>query len=264
MYKEVILKGGKMKYTKILVLFLAVILLGSLVLTACGGSNTNPTDNGTPTDQGTTDQGTTDQNNNGQTDQGTDKSAGEEDDILVVPGMESNVRLNAGDVVPDLKFKLHPVSAGSESSLYQIMEENNAKALVLDFWAVWCEPCKEELPYLEQLHRQYKDKGLVVLAATIDPFEDEVSIMETLDGTNDNKIKKSWKKLGEFELIDGQAITMNIPVDGDRAMSKALGVTSIPRTFLIDKDHKLAYQHTGFDEGKVNELIEKVKEVMGE
>jgi peroxiredoxin len=46
-------------------------------------------------------------------------------------------------------------------------------------------------------------------------------------------------------------------------MAQALGVTSIPRTFLIDKDHKLFYQHTGFDEGKVNELKEKVLELLG-
>ncbi len=238
----------EMKLSKSLTILLAIIIIGVFAASCggCGCNNTTP-----PPDNG------------GET-KPPDDGGKTGDDILVVPGMESSVKLNIGDVIPDLKFKLNPVSAGEESSLYQIMADRNAKALVLDFWAVWCEPCKEELPYLELLHREYKEKGLVVLAATIDPYEDEVAIFETLEGTNDNKIKKSWKKLGEFELIDGQAITMSIPVDGDRAMSKALGVTSIPRTFLIDKDHKLFYQHTGFDEGKVNELKAKVKEIMGE
>lgn len=164
--------------------------------------------------------------------------------------------------IPDLKYKLHPVSLGNENTIYQVMQENNAKALILDFWAVWCEPCKEELPYLELIHREYKNKGVVVLAATIDPFEDESMIGETLDGTNDSKIKKSWKKLGEFKLIDGRVITMEIPVDGNREMANALGVTSIPRTFLVDKDHNIIYQHTGFDEGKVEELKKKLDELL--
>ncbi len=216
-----------MKNAKCFIMFLVVVIIAGLALTGCGESD-----------------------------------SGE-----IGSGIDTKVKLKIGDLIPDLKFKLHPVSDGQETSLYEIMKERDAAAMVLDFWAVWCEPCKEELPYLETMYREYQDKGLVVLAATIDPYDAEVAIFESLDNSegtpNDNKIKKSWKKLGEFKAIDGNIITMPVPVDGEREMAKALGVTSIPRTFLIDKDHKLFYQHTGFDEGKVNELKEKVKELMG-
>ena len=185
-------------------------------------------------------------------------------DELVVPGLDSKVKLKIGDEIPDLPFKLHPVSYGIESTIWEYMEETEAEALILDFWAVWCEPCKEELPYLEVLQREYADKGLEVLGVTIDPYDEEATIFETL--IQDGKMTKSWKALGKYEITSEEEYLVNfdVPVDGDREMAKALGVTSIPRTFLITKDHKLFYQHTGFDLGKVAELEEKVKELLGE
>jgi len=248
-------KGGEMRFSKLLAFVLIMVLVGSVALVACGG------DNGTPTngDNDTAVEDTTTPDNNGEVTDG-----GEEETILTVEGLESNVKLEIGDEIPDLAFKLHPVSWGLESSIWSYMEENEAEALVLDFWAVWCEPCKEELPHLEVLQRKFADKGLVVLGATIDPYDAEATIYETLQ--NDGKMRKSWKALKNYEITSEEEYLVNfdVPVDGEREMAKALGVTSIPRTFLITKDHKLYYQHTGFDLGKVAELEEKVAELLGE
>ncbi|MCK5744403.1 MAG: TlpA family protein disulfide reductase [Caldisericia bacterium] len=235
-----------MRYTKLLALLLVVLLIGSVSLVACGGGTTDnpkpvdPVDNGDVID---------DNGNNG-----------EEDDVLIVPGMETNVKLSVGDKMPDLEFPLHPCSLGIETSISEYMEEEGLEALVIDFWAIWCEPCKEELPFLEDDYRHYKDKGLGVLAVTIDECAQEEEIDETLNV--DPKIMKSFKKL-EYPLSESY-ITYDIPVDGNREMAKSLGVTSIPRTFLITKDMVIHYQHTGFDESKVHALTEKIKEVLGE
>jgi hypothetical protein len=114
------------------------------------------------------------------------------------------------------------------------------------------------------MYRKYKDKGLRVLGVTIDPddMNTEGKIMEILE--YDQRMNESWKKLGQYPKADGDIyLSYPIPVDGTREMSKKLGVTSIPRTILITKDHKIYYQHVGFDEGKVNDLEEKVKEYLG-
>ena len=42
------------------------------------------------------------------------------------------------------------------------------KVIFLNFWATWCDPCREEMPSMERLHRKYKDRGLVVLAVSLD------------------------------------------------------------------------------------------------
>ncbi len=185
------------------------------------------------------------------------------DDTLDIPGMDSKVKLKVGDEVPNLPFKIHPVSSGDSSSIWKYMEDEKAEALILDFWAVWCEPCKAELPYLEMMYRKYKDKGLRVLGTTIDPddMNTEGKIQEILE--YDKRMNESWKKLGEYEKSSEDTyLSFPVPVDGSREMSKALGVTSIPRTILITKDHKIYYQHVGFDEGKVKDLEEKVKEYL--
>jgi thiol-disulfide isomerase/thioredoxin len=50
----------------------------------------------------------------------------------------------------------------------QNLAQYAGKTVVLNFWATWCEPCREEMPELSQLHEEYKDKNLVVLGVAID------------------------------------------------------------------------------------------------
>jgi thiol-disulfide isomerase/thioredoxin len=245
-----------MKYTKLFSLLLVIILVGSVSLVACGGSNT-VTPDGNGNGDVVEDNNSTDNSNNNNT---ADNNGEEDEDELVVPGMETDVKLSVGDKMPDMEFILHPCSAEITTSFSQYMEDYECEALVIDFWAVWCEPCKEELPYLEDDYRKYGDKGLGVLAVTIDECSQEEIISETLEVD-----KKIWKSFGKLEYTPEESrITYHIPVDGDREMAKALGVTSIPRTFLIDKDMTILYQHTGFDESKVHALTERIKEALGE
>jgi thiol-disulfide isomerase/thioredoxin len=64
----------------------------------------------------------------------------------------------------------------------QALKQYAGKIVVLNFWATWCEPCREEMPELSQLHEAYKNKNLVVLGvaiddvATIDEFLKETKV----------------------------------------------------------------------------------------
>jgi peroxiredoxin len=48
------------------------------------------------------------------------------------------------------------------------LSDFKGKVVFLNFWATWCEPCREEMPSMERLHQAYKDRGLVVLAVSTD------------------------------------------------------------------------------------------------
>ncbi len=48
------------------------------------------------------------------------------------------------------------------------LEQYRSKTIVLNFWATWCPPCREEMPELSQLHERYQDKNVVVLGVAID------------------------------------------------------------------------------------------------
>jgi peroxiredoxin len=56
------------------------------------------------------------------------------------------------------------------------------KVVVLNFWGTWCEPCKAEMPSLNKLYLEHRDKGLVVLAVSIDPSEQAVKTFITQKG----------------------------------------------------------------------------------
>jgi len=90
------------------------------------------------------------------------------------------------------------------------------KVVFLNFWATWCEPCREEMPSMERLHRAYKDRGLVVLAISLD-----------LQGAS--VVRPFVKKF---------ALTFPIGLDPKMAVRETYGVWAVPSTFLIDRRGK--------------------------
>lgn len=67
-----------------------------------------------------------------------------------------------------------------ENGQPQALEQYAGKIVVLNFWASWCEPCREEMPELSQLHTEYKDRNLVVLGMAI---EDVAAVKDFLKET---------------------------------------------------------------------------------
>lgn len=98
------------------------------------------------------------------------------------------------------------------------LSDFKGKVVFLNFWATWCEPCREEMPSMERLHRAYKDRGLVVLAISLDVQGASV-------------VKPFVKKF---------ALTFPIGLDPKMAVREAYGVWAVPSTFLIDRKGKRA------------------------
>lgn len=98
------------------------------------------------------------------------------------------------------------------------LSDFKGKVVFLNFWATWCEPCREEMPSMERLHRAYKDRGLVVLAISLDVQGASV-------------VKPFVKKF---------ALTFPIGLDPKMAVRETYGVWAVPSTFLIDRKGKRA------------------------
>ncbi len=60
----------------------------------------------------------------------------------------------------------------SESDLPQVLSAHRGQVVVLNFWATWCGPCREEFPHLVRLHRELSARGLTVIAVSMDEQED--------------------------------------------------------------------------------------------
>ena len=112
------------------------------------------------------------------------------------------------------------------------------KAVVLNVWASWCIPCKEEAPFLEEIWRSKRDRGLVVLGLDAKDFRaDARRFAERFDLT--------------FPLVyDGPGDTL-----GD------LGVTGFPETFVIDREGRVVEAFAGAVDGEdVRERFEAAVE----
>jgi peroxiredoxin len=90
------------------------------------------------------------------------------------------------------------------------------KVVFLNFWATWCEPCREEMPSMERLHHAYKDRGLVVLAIS-------------LDSQGASVVNPFVKKF---------ALTFPVALDPKMEVRERYGVWAVPSTFIIDRQGK--------------------------
>lgn len=67
-----------------------------------------------------------------------------------------------------------------EKTHQKLIAESRGKVLLLDFWATWCAPCREEMPLLVALHRKYEAKGLRLITVSADEEEDRAAALKFL------------------------------------------------------------------------------------
>ncbi len=112
------------------------------------------------------------------------------------------------------------------------------RVVLLNFWATWCAPCVREMPSLDRLQAALEDRGLAVLAVSIDRGGAKV-------------IRPFAKRLGLERL--------GLYHDPKGALFKAFGVTGLPTTFLIDRRGRIVGAYPGaaeWDEPEARALIE--------
>lgn len=110
-------------------------------------------------------------------------------------------------------------------------QEFAGKVVILDFWATWCPPCREEIPHFVQLQSKYRDQGLVIVGLALDaggakdvaPFAEEHNVNYPILIGNDD-VAKSYG-----------------------------GVNAIPTTFVIDRQGKIVKRFVGFTPPEVFE-----------
>ncbi len=101
------------------------------------------------------------------------------------------------------------------------LSDYKGRVVLIDFWAVWCPPCIEEIPFLKELYSENKDKGFEIIGISLDTDE---------------------KKLNDF--LKEKAIDWRISYSGKGwydDTAKLYNVSSIPSTWIIDKSGNLRY-----------------------
>jgi cytochrome c biogenesis protein CcmG/thiol:disulfide interchange protein DsbE len=96
------------------------------------------------------------------------------------------------------------------------------RAVALNFWATWCQPCKEELPALAEAWRESRGTCVEYVGVTEESSRDDAAAE-----------------------ISRHGVAYPVALDGDGAVARAYGVTGLPRTYLIDADGKVRKVFSG-------------------
>lgn len=94
------------------------------------------------------------------------------------------------------------------------LSQYHGKVVILNFWATWCPPCREEMPSMERLYQKYKEYGLVMLAV--------------------NTEKNGKKAVSQF--LQKTPYSFPILLDSDSVVQNAYGVFRFPESFIIDRN----------------------------
>ena len=113
------------------------------------------------------------------------------------------------------------------------------QVVLLDFWASWCGPCKQELPELEKLHRQYAGKGLVIVTINIDEERGNAAAMA--------------KRLG---------LTLPVALDTESKVAARYEPPTMPTSFVVDRGGVVRFVHAGYRAGDLAKLTAEIDQLL--
>ncbi|WP_217585399.1 thiol-disulfide oxidoreductase ResA [Lentibacillus saliphilus] len=115
-----------------------------------------------------------------------------------------------GDEAPD--FELLQVNDNNEMEKVRL-SELRGKGVMLNFWATYCDPCEAEMPYMQSLYPEYKEKGVEIVAVSLDGAELRIN-----------------------RFIEKYGLTFPIPHDKKDTVRELYKVGPIPSTFFINPE----------------------------
>jgi peroxiredoxin len=106
------------------------------------------------------------------------------------------------------------------------LSELKGQVVMINFWATWCGPCRQEMPLLQQIHDKYEPLGFTMLGVNVEP---------------DSVAAQNWLK--------GMPVTFPILFDRKSEVSSSFGVEAMPSSVLIDREGRVRHVHRGYKPG---------------
>lgn len=153
---------------------------------------------------------------------------------LLLSGVAGALTSLPGQLAPDFVLK-------SDSGENLRLSELRGQVVMINFWASWCGPCREEMPFLDELYTRYREAGFAVLGVNMD---EEAATAH-----------KMAKRLG---------VSFPVMHDARNAVSKLYDVDAMPATVMVDRDGRVRAVHRGFRDGTAERYQAEVRELLKE
>jgi len=118
------------------------------------------------------------------------------------------------------------------------LSDYSGSVIFLNVWATWCGPCRQEMPSMAELYREFQGKGLAMVAIS----------SEDLDTVQDYATSARYP----FPIL----------VDPEDVLGQRFGINAIPTTFIVDKRGQLVYQHVGFNDWSSSAVRQQIRNLL--
>ena len=139
-----------------------------------------------------------------------------------------------GQVAPDFALKS---STGENLRL----SEYRGNVVMINFWATWCGPCRQEMPLLDELYTRYERVGFSLLGVNID--DDSRRAMQ---------------------MIEDLGVSFPVLFDARKEVSELYEVETMPVTVLVDREGNVRHVHHGYKPGYEDKYLDQVRSLLRE
>lgn len=130
------------------------------------------------------------------------------------------------------------------------LEEYQGQVILVNIWATWCPPCREEMPSLERLYQAFRDRGFEVLAVSVDARLGEVD--------------ETGNRGGDISAFaDSLGLSFRILHDPSGRIQDTYQTTGVPESFLVGRDGTIYRKVAGatiWDSPRYHELVDRLLE----
>ncbi len=121
------------------------------------------------------------------------------------------------------------------------LSEHRGQVVMINFWASWCGPCRQEMPLLDNLYKRYGKAGFTILGVNVE---------------NDPEAAR--------KLLRDIPVSFPILFDDNSTVSRLYDVDAMPTTVMVDRDGNLRYLHRGYKPGYEDHYKEQIRELIRE